>query len=70
MNNIENISELLAQEVTRRQFLAQIGMGFLAIIGVAGMLKNLQSVFPQKKNQPSGKVGAYGWSGYTGIPQR
>lgn len=70
MNNLENIQELLEQEVTRRQFLAHIGVAFLAIVGITGMLKSLQSVLPQKKSQPNGQIGAYGWSGYTGIPER
>lgn len=70
MYNFDNLQELLAQEVTRRQFLGHIGVAFLAVLGVTGILKNLQSAFPQRKAQPSGRVGAYGWNGYTGIPQK
>lgn len=62
MNNLINIQEMLEAEVTRRQFLTQIGVALLAVVGIAGLMQNIQSVIPQKKDP---REGAYGWSGYS-----
>ncbi len=64
MNNLENIQQLLAQDVSRRQFLMHIGVALMAVVGISGLMKNLQSIFPQKA---ADQAGAYGWSGYSGL---
>lgn len=63
MNNLDNIQQLMAQEVSRRQFLLHTGTALLAIFGISGLIRNLNSIFPQKNNES----GAYGWSGYSGL---
>lgn len=63
MNNLDNIQQLMAQEVSRRQFLLHIGTALLAIFGISGLMRNLGLIIPQKIDES----GAYGWSGYSGL---
>ncbi len=68
MNNIESLQAVLAKEVSRREFLFQIGGAFVALIGISSMIKNLSQLGATKPTpRPSNNDGAYGWEGYSGF---
>lgn len=54
------IQDLMDKEVNRKEFLAHLGAGALAIIGVSGLLKNLGEI--GRPARPQG----YGSSSYGG----
>lgn len=73
MKNID-IQSILEQEVTRKQFLKQLGIALIAIIGVPSFLKSLTDSFQPSStviNNQSVQVnqnsGAYGYSAYSGV---
>jgi hypothetical protein len=56
-----NFSELLLKEMTRREFLAALGVGLVSVMGFASILK----FFEHKKTQPAQKYShGYGNSAY------
>jgi hypothetical protein len=63
---MEYIQKILTKEMTRKEFLAYLGMLLLTIFGISALLKNLASLNPTKskiaKNvtKPSFGSGAYG----------
>ncbi len=67
MNNLETLQEILAKEVTRKQFLMHIGTALLAVVGIGSVMKNMQSILPQKNNELEG---SYGYSGYSGSSEK
>jgi hypothetical protein len=73
MLDLQKFQTLLETEMTRRQFLMHIGTALLAVIGIPFVFKAISSTtasLPQKTPQPKPQLGAYGWSGYSGIPPK
>ncbi len=73
MLELQKFQTLLETEMTRRQFLMHIGMALLAVVGIPFIFKALNGAttsLPQKTSQPGPQLGAYGWSGYSGIPPK
>ena len=60
----KDLSNLLQKQMDRRDFLKHVGIGFVAITGVATLVKTLNSV-SGPKNQTAG----YGASAYGGNRQ-
>ena len=58
------VKQLLSKEMDRREFLAHVGAGVLAVVGITGLLKNLND-FRGKNHVSSG----YGSSIYGGKPK-
>lgn len=62
MIDTKNIQELLKRELTRKEFLQVTGLMLLSIVGISGILKNMNnSLSPQAK-----KSDDYGESSYGG----
>ena len=59
------IEKLLQKDMNRREFLAHVGAGALAVIGVTNLIKHLSDFNGGGKPQRSGSVG-YGSSAYGG----
>ncbi len=58
-----NLKKLFDKEMNRKQFLAHVGAGGLAILGISGLIKTLISFdAPRKQHIASG----YGSSAYGG----
>jgi hypothetical protein len=65
MIGFDNINELMKQEVSRKDFLRYIGVALLTLIGVAGVLKNLEtSLGGSKAKEINTKPAGYGASAY------
>jgi hypothetical protein len=51
--NLDLFSELLSKEVTRKEFLLHLGLLFLALTGISGLLNTLSNPYPSRnKIQP------------------
>jgi hypothetical protein len=68
MLNKDDIQSLMQKPISRKQFLTQVGLAIVAIIGIPAILKNLQSAFSSSVTKEVTETGAYGWSAYSGIP--
>jgi hypothetical protein len=62
-----NIQKILTKEVTRREFLAYLGLFMLTIFGISSLLKNLKSISSLSSTKTTKKLartlfgsGAYG----------
>jgi hypothetical protein len=71
MSDLINIQDILEKEVSRRDFLIQVGAATAALVGVSALLKKMLN-FSQPNiatPQPSLKAVGYGVSSYSGIPK-
>lgn len=60
------VQEILGQEVSRKEFLLQVGAILLAISGISTLMHNLGNIFGNNKaTQPRDQ--GYGGSTYSGI---
>lgn len=58
---VKAFDQLLSREMTRKEFLAHIGLLFFIITGVSGLLKTLSDPHLTKKKQTTGfGSGPYG----------
>lgn len=60
------LDSLLQKQMDRRDFLKHVGIGFVALTGIAGLLKTLNGL--GKPSSPIQNVGSYGSSVYGGEP--
>ena len=60
MINIAGLSDLLQKDVSRHEFLKYMGAGFLALIGITSIVKNLSSLTSTHSKKAT--------SGYGGSP--
>lgn len=58
----KNLQILFDKKMNRKQFLAHIGAGMLAIMGISGLLKSLVEYNPEKRTV----VNSFGSSAYGG----
>lgn len=65
MKNID-IQSILEQEITRKQFLKQIGIALVAVVGIPSFIKGIDSAF-QPQVQQTKNLMAYGESAYSGT---
>lgn len=56
-----NIQELFQREVSRKEFVRLLGLAILGVVGVTGMLSNLDKSLNAKR---SNKAAGYGNSSY------
>lgn len=49
---LHNFQELLQRKLTRKEFLQVIGLMLLSVIGVGGMLRNINSSLEPKTKKP------------------
>ena len=67
MSRIQNeLQKLLTKKMGRREFLAHIGAGLLAIVGISNLLKQLINYDSGGKTNPGTSSGGYGSSSYGG----
>lgn len=59
----KNLQKLFDKKMDRKEFLAHVGAGALAVVGISGLLKNLVDYKPRQ--QSSSGLG-YGASAYGG----
>ncbi|MDQ5972691.1 MAG: hypothetical protein QG553_850 [Patescibacteria group bacterium] len=65
----KHIQAIFEKEMDRKEFLGYIGAGFLAAIGVSGMIKALLHHGASSTSQQSrGAASGYGSSAYGGNP--
>lgn len=64
----KNLQKLFDKKMGRREFLAHIGAGALAIIGISGLMKTLLNYSGHPRHQIS--EGDYGASAYGGISKQ
>lgn len=63
MKLLDKTQELLQQEVSRKEFLKYAGIAMLGLIGISGMIQNLnKALSSQRSSQKIGK--GYGASAY------
>lgn len=58
-----NLQKLFDKQMNRKEFLAHMGAGVLAVVGVSGLLKNLVNYSSRPRRQVSS---GYGSSSYGG----
>jgi hypothetical protein len=58
----KNLQKLFNKEMNRKEFLAHVGAGALAVVGVSGILKNMLNYKPRQQSSSMG----YGASSYGG----
>ncbi len=58
------VNELLARELTRKEFIMQVGSALLVMFGVSGLLKGLMQM---KNPAPRLQHEGYGTSAYGGL---
>ncbi|HLC91709.1 MAG TPA: twin-arginine translocation signal domain-containing protein [Candidatus Saccharimonadales bacterium] len=56
-----NLQKLFEKQMDRRQFLAHVAAGILAIVGISGLLKNLVNLSSQPRQH---RVVGYGSTPY------
>ena len=67
--NIQNsVTQLMEKEMDRRDFIKHVGIGFLALTGVAAIVKTLNTMSDSKETQTVGYGG--GVYGGNGTPER
>lgn len=64
LNIQKSVNQLMEKEMDRRDFLKHVGIGFLALTGVAAIVKTLNTMSGTKET-----VG-YGGGSYGGAPDR
>jgi hypothetical protein len=57
----DHIGELTAKELTRREFLATLGVGLISIMGLSSILKLLSAKGHAHQLQSSGNSRSYGY---------
>jgi len=68
MEKQKNLQKLFNKPMDRKQFLAHVGAGALAIVGVSGLLKNLVDL---GGSQPvAQRADGYGSSAYGGAAKK
>lgn len=65
MKNIA-VQDILAQEVSRKEFLFQVGITLAAISGFTALMHNLGNIFGNKKSTRP-KAQGYGGNSYAGL---
>lgn len=63
----KNLQKLLEKPMNRKEFLAHLGAGFLAIAGVSGLLKTLVDYSGRSHTR---RTSGYGSSSYGGERKR
>lgn len=63
---IQPLQELFEKPMGRREFLGYLGAGFLAIIGVSGLIKSLQQRTHQSSGYNRKQADGYGATPYGG----
>lgn len=66
---MENLQEVLNKEVTRREFLMQVGVTLLAVVGITGLLRNFRDSLGVNRPRRQSLQG-YGVSTYSGLPSQ
>lgn len=59
---LPDVNTLLQQEVSRKEFLRYMGLAFLSLIGITGILNNLDKL--SSKNAKQKEINGYGSSAY------
>lgn len=63
----ERVDDILQRPMTRQQFLKQVGLMLLAVVGVTNLINTLDSrYFSSKTTADSGGSSTYGSSVYAG----
>lgn len=63
------LDSLLQKQMDRRDFLKHVGIGFVALTGVAGLLKTLNGFGKSPSSSvPAQNASSYGSSAYGGMP--
>jgi len=63
----DQINDLLYKEMSRREFLATLGVGLASVMGLSAILKY---VGPKPETHPRHSAGSYGTSAYGGSTSR
>ena len=65
--NLQNgISQLMQKDMDRKDFIKHVGIGFVALTGVAAAVKSLTSLGESNKTPAAASFG-YGASAYGGV---
>ncbi len=68
MKPLDNLNDLLKKQVTRREFLTHIGLAVISLLGISGMLKNLNKSLETKDHKAVSDQGGYGYGTYSDSP--
>ncbi len=60
----KQLQKILTKKMDRKEFLIYLGVFFLAISGISGLLKNLSKLKPQKKTLTTNGSSAFGSRAY------